>query len=226
MKLKPLLLGLGLGVVGLVPVVAFASSHREAPFIAAHPTVDGTDFYMFMSYAPSSSSTNGDVVLVANYDPLQDPWGGPNYFALNQNAVYDINIDNNGNDVPDIVFRFQFKNTYKNLAVPAGTGTTAVPLINTGPITKSDQSALNRVETYTVTEFNGPPLTSTGTKLANASDGTTSFTKPVDNIGNKSLPNYDAYANQYIYNVTLPNCSEPGKLFVGQRKDPFVVNLG
>ena len=29
---------------------AFASSHREAPFITQNPKVDATDFYMFRSY--------------------------------------------------------------------------------------------------------------------------------------------------------------------------------
>ena len=29
---------------------AFASSHREAPFITEMPKVDGTDFYFFRSY--------------------------------------------------------------------------------------------------------------------------------------------------------------------------------
>ena len=29
-----------------------------------------------------------------------------------------------------------------------------------------------------------------------------------------------------MYNVNIPGCATPGRLFVGQRKDPFVVNLG
>jgi hypothetical protein len=36
---------------------ALASSHREAPFIAEHPKVDGTDFYMFMSYEANRTGT-------------------------------------------------------------------------------------------------------------------------------------------------------------------------
>jgi hypothetical protein len=53
----------------------------------------------------------------------------------------------------------------------------------------------------------------------------TVFTKPVDNIGNKSIPDYAAYAASHVYSVTIPGC-QPGRLFVGQRKDPFAVNLG
>src|ERR671912_2394675 len=72
---------------------AMASSHREAPFITTAPKVDGTDFYMFRSYEPGRSDF---VTLVANYLPLQDPYGGPNYFSLDANALYEIHIDNNG----------------------------------------------------------------------------------------------------------------------------------
>lgn len=52
------------------------------------------------------------------------------------------------------------------------------------------------------------------------------FDKPLDNIGNKSISNYAAYAAKHVYNVNIPNCAKPGRMFVGQRKDPFVVNLG
>ena len=48
----------------------------------------------------------------------------------------------------------------------------------------------------------------------------------MDNIGNKSIPEYDAYANAHIYTINIPGCDLPGRVFVGQRKDPFVVNLG
>ena len=67
-----------------------ASSHREAPFITQMPKVDGTDFYMFRSYEPGREDY---VTLIANYQPLQDPYGGPNYFALDQKALYEIHIE-------------------------------------------------------------------------------------------------------------------------------------
>jgi Domain of unknown function (DUF4331) len=69
-----------------------ASSHREAPFITEQPKLDGTDFYMFNSYEPNRK---GFVTLIANYLPLQDAYGGPNYFTLDPEANYNINIDNN-----------------------------------------------------------------------------------------------------------------------------------
>jgi len=49
--------------------------------------------YMFRSYETGRS---GYVTLIANYIPLEDPFGGPNYFNLDSNAVYEIHINNNG----------------------------------------------------------------------------------------------------------------------------------
>ena len=101
----------------MLPLVSLASSHREAPGIAGMPRVDATDFYMFSSYEPGRT---GYVTLIANYLPLQDPYGGPNYFALDNNALYEISVDNNGDASADLTFQFRFTNTYKNLAVPDG----------------------------------------------------------------------------------------------------------
>jgi hypothetical protein len=42
----------------------------------------------------------------------------------------------------------------------------------------------------------------------------------------KTIPDYAGYAAKHVYNVTIPGCSMPGRVFVGQRKDPFRVNLG
>jgi hypothetical protein len=61
--------------------------------------------------------------------------------------------------------------------------------------------------------------------VTNALDGSSRFDKPVDNIGTKTISNYAAYAAQHVYNVNIPGCGV-GKMFVGQRKDPFQVNLG
>jgi hypothetical protein len=49
---------------------------------------------------------------------------------------------------------------------------------------------------------------------------------PFDNIGAKTIPEYEAYAAQYVYTVNIPGCGTPGKLFAGQRKDPFAMNQG
>jgi len=81
-------------------------------------------------------------------------------------------------------------------------------------------------ETYTISVVRGDRRTGTRSNVTNAADGSTTFDKPLDNIGNKSIPNYAAYAAAHVYNVNIPGCSTPARVFVGQRKDPFVVNLG
>jgi hypothetical protein len=48
----------------------------------------------------------------------------------------------------------------------------------------------------------------------------------VDNIGKKSIPDYAAYAGNFIYEVNIPGCDTPGRVFVGQRKEGFVINVG
>src|SRR5580765_4621868 len=76
-----------MAVAATLPINAIASSHREAPFVAGLPRVDGADFYMFRSYEPGRSDY---VTLIANYSPLQDSYGGPNYFSLDPAALYEI----------------------------------------------------------------------------------------------------------------------------------------
>src|SRR5271155_3932313 len=93
------------------PLLASASSHREAPNISRLPTLDATDLYMFNSYETGRA---GYVTILANYIPLQDPYGGPNYFALDQAGLYEIKIDNNGDAAEDLTFQFQFTNTLAN----------------------------------------------------------------------------------------------------------------
>ncbi len=205
----------------------FASSHREAPFITALPKLDGADFYMFNSYEPGRSNF---VTVVADYVPLQDAYGGPNYFMMETNGVYEIHIDNSGDAQEDLTFQFQFSRNPRGVALPIGPAgnqkTNEIPLIIAGQLSATNNSALNVLENYTVKLIRGNRRTGTIADVTNAADGGTVFTKPVDNIGNKTLPDYDAYANSYIYSINIPGCSTPGKLFVGQRKDPFAVNLG
>jgi hypothetical protein len=203
---------------------AMASSHREAPFISRMPKVDGTDFYMFRSYAAGRSDY---TTLIANYQPLQDAYGGPNYFSMDPDALYEIHIDNNGDAKEDLTFQFRFTNTNKNAAFTIGGKSVAIPLvINGGAIADVNAAGANVRETYTITVVRGDRRTGTKASVTNAAGGSATFDKPLDNIGKKSIPNYDAYAAKHVFDVNIPGCAVPGKVFVGQRKDPFVVNLG
>jgi Domain of unknown function (DUF4331) len=201
-----------------LPVLSFASSHREAPFVAGLPRIDGTDFYMFDSYEPGRS---GYVTLIANYIPFENPAGGPNFYPLEPNAIYAINIDNNGSGHAAISYQFHFTTMNKNFAVKAGKQSVAIPLINDGPVDTTGKT-LNVQQSYTLQVYkDGRSAVAT-----NVATGTRTFYKPADNIGNKSIPDYASYASSFIYDVMIPGCSTPGRVFVGQRKDGFVANLG
>ena len=39
----------------------------------------------------------------------------------------------------------------------------------------------------------------------------------------KSISRLGSYALQHVYTISIPGCTGTGRVFVGQRKDPFVV---
>jgi hypothetical protein len=202
-----------------LPLLSFASSHREAPTIAGLPRVDGTDLYMFRSY---EASRQGYVTIIANYIPLQDPGGGPNFYQLDPNALYAINIDNQGQAAANFSFQFRFTDQIKGLALPTPYKAVAIPLINDGVVDTAG-THLNVQQSYTLSvSVNG----GSAAAVQNATLGGDTFYKPVDNIGKKSIPNYAEYANAFVYQISVPGCHDTGRVFVGQRKEGFVANLG
>jgi hypothetical protein len=190
-----LVAALALGATSLG--VGDASSHREAPLIADDPVADATDTYAFVS--PDKPDT---VTLVGNWVPLEEPAGGPNFAHFGDDVRYDIDVDNNGDNVPELVYQFTFKTT-------VGSGDTF--LYNTGPIDSIDSDNLNVKQTYTVT------LVQDGKSTVVAKD------LPVApaNIGPRSTPNYDELAAQAIQPL-----GDGGQVFAGPRDDPFFVDLG
>lgn len=222
-------------IAALLPVAAFASSHREAPNIAEMPTVDSTDFYMFMSYEPDK---RGFVTLLANYIPLQAAYGGPNYYALDEAALYEIHVDNDGDAKEDLTFQFRFDNDLANegrgLQLPIGPQgdqvKVAVPLKNIGMVPGNNNSAdLNFIESYSLTMVRGDRRRGDYYPLTNQATGDHRFGKPYDFVGNKTFGTpqaYENYARTFIHSVNVPGCSQPARVFVGQRDESFVVNLG
>jgi hypothetical protein len=237
MRMQRTVTALSMGLLIALPVAAQASSHREAPFVTKNPKVDGTDLYAFSSYETGRA---GFVTVIANYLPLQDAYGGPNYFELDPDALYEISIDNTGDGVEDLTFQFQFQHALAPSAVDGGAPglslsigyadggsaqTVAVPFVNLGDV--SMPANLNVKEMYTVNVVTGPRRSGATAAITNATTHAALFAKPTDNIGPKSFPNgYAAYASNFVYPITIPNCSTPGKMFVGQRAESFAVNLG
>ncbi|MGQ0618849.1 MAG: DUF4331 domain-containing protein [Panacagrimonas sp.] len=205
-----------------------ASSHREAPFITETPKVDGSDFYAFRSYEPGRAAY---VTFLANYLPLQDPYGGPNYFKLDRDALYEIHVSNDGDAEEELTFQFRFRDNNKDITLqvgaPGAQQTVSIPLAIAGQVgNAAGTGALNTVERYTVSVIRGARRSGTPEPIANLETGATTFRKPVDNIGNKTIPDYPRYANTHIYDISIPGCATAGRVFAGQRKEGFVVNLG
>ncbi|WP_289080776.1 DUF4331 domain-containing protein [uncultured Sulfitobacter sp.] len=218
-------LAMTVSAAALVASSATASSHREAPGITEQPKVDASDFYMFRSYETGRPDY---VTFIANYQPLQAPYGGPNYFTMDPDAIYEIHIDNDGDAVEDITFQFNFDNELANdgagIALEIGDATVAIPLRTAGQITGAAADPLNEIESYTLTHITGDRRS--GKRAAVTGSNGETFAKPLDYIGEKTLPDYETYANSFIHTMTIPGCDMPGKVFVGQREEAFAVNLG
>ncbi|ERL55131.1 DUF4331 domain-containing protein [Psychrobacter aquaticus] len=200
-----------------VSASAVASSHREAPSITKTPKVDASDFYMFNSY---ENNRKDYVTIIANYLPLQDAYGGPNYFALDPDALYEIHIDNNGDAVEDITFQFDFTQNLNSIEIDSdrnpSTPNVAIPLSNAGDA--SNPANVQTSESYNVTMVKGDRRSGARTSLGN-------FDKPFDYIGTKSFADYPTYARGFIKPLNLGSCGQ-GKVFVGQRAEGFAIDLG
>jgi hypothetical protein len=177
-------------------ITATASSHREAPMIGEDQFVDNTDVYAFISPGDASRLT-----IVANYVPLLLPQSGPNFYRFSEDARYEINIDNDGDAVPDITYRYEFDNAIKN-------GNTF--LYNTGPVDSLASPNLNVTQTYTLWK-----LTRNGKKEKIISGGQVAPW----NVGKRSFPNYEPVALQAI------QTAGGTKSFAGPRDEPFFVDL-
>ncbi len=181
---------------------ALASSHREAPLINGDPKADATDLYAFVS--PDATST---VTLIANYLPFEEPAGGPNFYAFDDNVLYEIKVDNDGDAKPDISYQFRFKTNTLN---------PATFLYNTGPITSLTDPHFNIRQTYTLTRVDYSKH-GRATETVLASD----VPVPPVNVGPKSTPNYAT-----LQASALQSLPGGGKVFAGQSDDPFFVELG
>ena len=173
-----------------------ASSHREAPLISGMPKLDNTDVYAFVS--PNKMDT---ATIVANFNPFEDPAGGPNFYSFDTKARYKINIDINGDARADIVYTWRFKTTVRN---------SKTFLYNTGPVTRLGDVDLNVVQNYDLVQWRR----GVGTRVL--AKGL--YTAPA-NVGTASMPNYAALRTQATYarnGVTT---------FAGQADDPFFLDL-
>jgi len=187
-----------LGAASLLgPQTGTASSHREAPQILSDPQADNTDTYAFVS--PDKPDT---VTLVANWLPLEEPAGGPNFYPFADDAHYNIKIDNNGDAKEDITYEWDFDSSYES---------EDTFLYNTGPVTSLSDHTLNFKQTYTLTRIKGGKSKVLAENVPVAPS----------NVGAASMPDYAALRDQAIRPTSVAGEST----FAGQADDPFFLDL-
>jgi hypothetical protein len=173
------------------------SSHKEAPGIVNDAAADNTDVYAFVS--PDKPDT---VTLIANFVPLEDPDGGPNFFEFGDDVLYEIHVSNSGTAKADISYQFRFRTEVRN---------ENTFLYNTGPITSLNSPNWNRRQFYSMATVDRH---GSQTQVSNAPC-------PPCNIGPGSTPNYPALASAAVTRLRAG-----GQVFAGQRAEGFYVDLG
>jgi hypothetical protein len=193
-------------IFSTLTVPLLASSHSEAPLISMDRFADNTDTYAFRSV---EAGREGFVTLIANYIPLQEPSGGPQWFRFDDTVLYEIKIDNTGDGVEDISYQFQFTTQTVN------------------PETVLGQSAVN--DNGVISNLNDPdynmPQTYSVRRIANRRVPITiasGLRTPPANIGPRVTPNYEQNLGQPAV-FPLPN---GGKVFAGTRDEYFYIDLG
>jgi hypothetical protein len=218
MKLRHTVTGAlsALALMGLASV-ASASSHREAPAIGFDPAADNTDVWAWVNDA-----SHDKLTVVAAYNPLEEPSGGPNYNEFSDDVLYEIHITRGNKSLEDVVtYQIQFSSTdyprvdAADLGAPLGGG-------------KEFFSQLSgRKQTYWITKLE---KTGKGKEVQRTVLGQGLPVAPI-NIGpntNKIVyqtPAYDdAFAGKFIHSLGF-NGGE-GRVFAGPRDDGFYVDIG
>jgi Domain of unknown function (DUF4331) len=185
--------------------ISIGSSHREAPNTMLDPSADNTDVYAW-----TAKDAPGALTIASDWIPGQNPANGPNFFRFDDRARYWIKIDNTGDGKVDVGYLFRFKTKVRNknsflYALPGASG--------------YSDPRLNVLQRYSVTRVTykrrGHRVRARSRVVARG--------LPVapPNIGPKTFPNYQAFVNGAIRGL-----SDGTKVFVGQRDDPFFVDLG
>jgi hypothetical protein len=196
--MRKLALFAALTALAIAVPLSFGSSHREAPLTSIDPTGDDTDTYAF-----TAQDAPGALTIVGNWVPFEDPAGGPNFYKFDDNAHYYLNIDNTGDGVADVRYLFDFKTKVRN--------PNSFLYTNGQPVDSVNSPNRNVVQSYSVTRI------AKGHSKVIARNVPT----PPSNVGPKTIPNYDQVQAGAIRG--LPG---GGKVFAGQREDPFFASLG
>jgi hypothetical protein len=185
----------------LAATSVIGSSHREAPSILADPTADNTDLYAFT--APDAP---GSLTIVSNWIPFEDPSSGPYFGKLDPRARYYVKIDNTGDGREDVVYRWQFRQRFRN----------PDSFLYAAPTVESvDDPDINFVQTYDLYRE-----TYRDGKLRRSRKIAKRLPVAPDNVGPKTIPDYAKVSTGAVRSL-----SSGGKTFVGPADDPFFIDL-
>ena len=203
---------------------AGAASHREAPLVALDPAADLTDVYAFVSYDAANlarPAAERRVTLILNVVPGQEPSAGPNYFAFDDDVLYELKVDNDRDGVAeDVVYQFRFHTDTTNPdQFVANLGGGPLP-----PIASLDAAGLSRKQRFTVVELRDCKDAAKARRCAErtALFGGQALATVPSNVGPRTMPGYDALAAQGIYT----DDATQARVFAGQRAETFAIDLG
>lgn len=196
-----------------IPSLGLASSHREAPAIANDPAADNTDLYAWVE--------GGNLIILANYIPLEEPAGGPNFHGFSDDVLYEIHIARGPSSLEDtLTYQIRFNTNYPAYIDPKAPKATPA----SGQEFFSQISGA--VQTYQITKIVNEQNASTlvnGGKIAPPNIG------PRTNAIAYGIPSGTTYEQFFVGgkgNVITSLGTGEGRAFVGPRDDGFYVDLG
>jgi hypothetical protein len=194
--------------------IVSASSHREAPAISLDPAADNTDVYAWVK--PGS---HDKLYVVANYIPLEEPSGGPNFHMFDPDVRYEIHIARGPDSLADAVsYYIRFKNKELKRVKSEDIG--------------DDEELFNGIQFFAQIAAAPPQQTYSVVKVEKNKETVLVSDAPVApaNIGPRtdavvykpaSGKYDDAFAATFIRDL-----KGGGRAFAGPRDDGFYVDLG
>jgi hypothetical protein len=203
---------------------ALASSHREAPAISDDPSADNTDLWAFVK--PGSHDR---LYIVAAYNPLEEPSGGPNFHKFSDDVLYQIHISRGARSLKDVItYQIRFRTqpvqrvAVDNLGLPPGGGKEFFLQL------AAQAGGGFPIQTYTVTKVQDGKTTviARDVRVAPPNIGPRTFglvTK--GQFGSMQADYNNAFTREFVKPMGDGSGSE-GTVFAGPRDDGFYVDLG
>jgi hypothetical protein len=197
--------------------LASASSHREAPAISEDPSADNTDVYAWV--------VGTNLVILANYIPLEEAAGGPNFHKFSDDVLYEVHIAQGPASLEDAL-TYQIRFTTKPFPVVDPSALTLPP--NAGGNEFFSQIAVapadfgGGAQTYSVTKIdkNGSASLVTGVPVVPPNIGHRTGALVYGLMG---AATYEDFAMNAKFKKSM---GAEGMVWAGPRDDGFFVDLG